>query len=150
MTPVDVLCWLKLNVNFLEKVTGQRPNAILCSANFDLYHIYMYWLYHSKWLYKPVSRGITWCYTRPYAIFRQNPMWHLAAILNLLITEPSNQNTNVTIVLSMVENPHLDILHCHSNRFIWHWLICPNSPQNWAFRALYRAKLPPWGYFCTW
>ena len=54
------------------------------------------------------------------AIFRQNPMWRLAAILNLLITKPSNQNTHVTIVLSMVKNPHLDILHGHSNRFIWH------------------------------
>ena len=52
--------------------------------------------------------------------FRQKPIWRLAAILNLLITEPSNQNTNVTIVLSMVENPHLDILHGHSNRFRRH------------------------------
>ena len=43
-------------------------------------------------------------------------MWRLAAILDLLITETSNQNKNVTIVLSIVENPHLDILHGHSNR----------------------------------
>ena len=52
--------------------------------------------------------------------FWQNPIWLLAAILDLLITETSNQNKNVTIVLSMVENPHLYILREHSNRFIWH------------------------------
>ena len=74
-------------------------------------------------------------------------MWRLAAILDFLITETSDQNKNVTIVLSMVEYPHLDILHGHSNQFIWHWLICPNSPQNWAFGTLYRAKWPPWGIF---
>ena len=51
----------------------------------------------------------------------------MVAILDLLFTETSNQNKNVTIVLSMVEYPHLDILHGHSNRFIWHGLICPNS-----------------------
>ena len=156
---VDIACdnhWramlIKTKGHFFRKRDWIRPNTIQCSAYFDLYHmnIYMYWLYHFKWLYKPVSRGITWCYTRPQAIFRQNPIWRLAAILNLLITEPSNQNTNVTIVLSMVEDPHLDILHGHSNRFIRYRLICPNSTQNWAFGPLYRAKWPPWGYFCTW
>ena len=43
--------------------------------------------------------------------------------------------------------PHLDIIHGHSNRFIWHWFICPNSTQNWAVGPLYRAKWPPGGIF---
>ena len=72
---------------------------------------------------------------------------NMAAILNLMITETSNENYIVTIVLSMVENPQLDILHGHSNRFIWHWLICPDSPQNWSYWPIYRAKMTHMGIF---
>ena len=43
----------------------------------------------------------------------------MAAILDLLITATPDQNKNVTIVLSMIENPHLDILHGPSNRFVY-------------------------------
>ena len=49
--------------------------------------------------------------------FSSNPMWRLAAILDLLITETLDLNKNSTIVLSMVQNPMLDILHGHSNLF---------------------------------
>ena len=49
--------------------------------------------------------------------FLSNPMWRLAAILDLLITETLDLNKNSTIVLSMVQNPKLDILHGHSNLF---------------------------------
>ena len=51
-------------------------------------------------------------------LFLSNPKWWVAAILYLLITATPDQNKTVTIVLSMVENPHLDILHGHSNRFV--------------------------------
>ena len=78
----------------------------------------------------------------------QNGAWPPSWIC--FITATPDEHKNVTIVLSMVENPHLDILHGHSNRFLCQWLICPNSTQNCAFEPLYRAKWPPWGYFCTW
>ena len=44
-------------------------------------------------------------------------MWRLAAILNLVVTETSNQNKNVINVFNMVKNPYLDILHDHWNLF---------------------------------
>ena len=47
-------------------------------------------------------------------------MWRLTAILGVLFTDTSNQNKNVTIVLSIVENFRLDILRSHSNWLIWH------------------------------
>ena len=40
-------------------------------------------------------------------------MLQLTGILDLLITETYYQNNKVIIVLSMVEKPHLDILHGH-------------------------------------
>ena len=79
--------------------------------------------------------------------FSQNPMWWLAAIFDLMITETSNQNKHVTIVLSMVETPHLDISHGHSNRFIWHWLFCPNSSQNGALGPYIGPNDPHGGIF---
>ena len=57
-------------------------------------------------------------------------MWWLAAILDLLITETSNQNENVPTVLSMVENPHLDILHDHSNISQGHSKLTPVNSQH--------------------
>ena len=56
---VDIACdnhWramlIKTKGQFFRKRDWIRPNTILCSANFDLYHIYiyMYWLYHFEWL----------------------------------------------------------------------------------------------------
>ena len=98
---------------------------------------------------KPHSWGITWYYQQQYT-FSSNPIWRVAAMLDLLITETSNQTNNVTIVFSMVEK--LTFRHItQSFKSVYMALThLHNSPQNWGFGPLYRIKLPPWGYFCTW
>ena len=118
LCPVYTTCGSRVKLinqkSISEQICLKKLHALLYSAYFHVYQIYNGFIIYND--FKNLILEVLHDIINNSTHFRQ--IWRVSAILDLLIIEPSNQNTNVTIVLSMVEKPHLDILHGHSNQFI--------------------------------